>query len=207
MSIIKVALIEDQEDINLGLKYMIGNTEGFDCISFTDAESALKTISKSLVDVVLMDINLPGIDGIECTKLLKQKFPELQIMMCTVYEDDQKIFNAISAGASGYILKRSDPSKIIEAIKDLINGGSPMSSQIARKVITLLQAKNSLSLKNTILSDREKEVLDLIALGYRNKQVADKLFISISTVKTHVHNIYEKLHVSSRIEAVKKINY
>ena len=205
MNDIKVAIIEDQEDINLGIKYMINNTSGFQCISFANAEAALEGIHKGLVDVVLMDINLPGMDGIECTRILKQKFPELQVMMCTVYEDDEKIFNAIAAGASGYILKRSDSSKITAAISELYNGGSPMSSQIARKVISFLQNQKKPAADQSGLSAREKEILDLIALGYRNKEVAAKLFISVSTVKSHVHNIYEKLHVTSRIEAIKKL--
>ena len=127
-------------------------------------------------------------------------------MMCTVYEDDEKIFKAIAAGASGYILKRTEPLKLIEAIRDLYNGGAPMSSQIARKVISSMQKIEVNKMDENVLSDREKEVLELIAKGFRNKEVADKLFITVSTVKSHVHNIYDKLHVTSRIEAINKVN-
>jgi len=126
--------------------------------------------------------------------------------MCTVYEDDESIFKAIAAGASGYILKRSGPSNLIESLRDLYQGGSPMSSQIARKVIMAIQELKKEGEAESVLSDREKEVLELLAKGYRNKEVADKLFITVSTVKSHVHKIYEKLHVSSRIEAVNKVN-
>jgi DNA-binding NarL/FixJ family response regulator len=171
-----------------------------------NAESALRGIEKNLVDIVLMDINLPGMNGIDCTRIFKQRFPEIQIMMCTIYEDDEKIFKAIAAGASGYILKRTEPIKLIEAIRDLYNGGAPMSSQIARKVIMAVQEIKKGTESENVLSEREKEVLELLAKGFRNKEVADKLFISVSTVKSHVHKIYEKLHVSSRIEAVNKVN-
>jgi DNA-binding NarL/FixJ family response regulator len=184
---------------------MINNSEGLSCIAFRSAEVAIEKLNRQPVDVVLMDINLPGMDGIECTKILKQKFPELQILMCTIYENNEKVFKALSAGASGYILKRTDPSKLIEAIRDVYEGGSPMSSQIARKVITLMQSQHKETVDESTLSDREKEVLDLISKGFRNKEVADKLFISISTVKSHVHSIYEKLHVTSRVEAVNKL--
>jgi len=203
---IKVAIIEDEEDINLGLYYMINNSEGFRCVSYHNAETAITGISRDPVDVVLMDINLPGMDGIECTKILKHKFPQTQILMCTIYENNDKVFRALAAGASGYILKRTDPARLIESIRDINAGGSPMSSQIARKVITLMQSQHLKAEDETELSAREKEVLDLLAKGYRNKEVADKLFISISTVKTHVHSIYEKLHVTSRIEAFNKMN-
>jgi DNA-binding NarL/FixJ family response regulator len=206
MSSIKVTVIEDEKDINQGLNYLISMTDGFECITYFNAEDALKGITKDSADIVLMDINLPGMDGIECTRILKEKFPEMEIMMCTVYEDDEKIFKAIAAGASGYILKRTEPSKLIEAIRDLKNGGAPMSSSIARKVIAAMQQKPKSKGEVGELSEREQEVLELLGSGFRNKEVADKLAISVSTVKSHVHNIYEKLHVTSRIEAVNKIN-
>jgi DNA-binding NarL/FixJ family response regulator len=206
MPLIKVAIVEDEEDINLGLSHLIRMSEGFECRAYLNAEDALLGIQKQPVDVVLMDINLPEMNGIECTRLLKQKYPKMQIMMCTVYEDDEKIFKAIAAGASGYILKRTEPAKLVESIRDLYNGGAPMSSQIARKVISSLQQLQKSDLENDPLSEREKEVLELLGKGFRNKDVADQLFISISTVKSHVHKIYEKLHVTSRIEAVNKVS-
>lgn len=202
---IRVAVIEDEEDISQGLNYLIRSSEGFVCSNFPNAEEALKRIDGTSFDIVLMDINLPGMNGIECTQKLKQKYPALQIMMCTVYEDDEKIFRAIASGASGYILKRTEPARLIDALRDLYAGGSPISSQIARKVISSLQL-NSKYDDAEVLSEREQEVLALIAKGFRNKEVADKLFISISTVKSHIHNIYEKLHVTSRIEAVNRVN-
>jgi len=202
---IKVAIVEDEVDINQGLNHLIRLSEGFECRTYLNAEDAMKGIASHTADIVLMDINLPGMNGIDCTRILKQKYPKLQVMMCTVYEDDEKIFKAIAAGASGYILKRTEPAKLIESIRDLYNGGSPMSSQIARKVITAMQHLQETDRENYMLSAREKEVLDLLAKGFRNKDVADKLFISISTVKSHVHKIYEKLHVTSRIEAVNKM--
>jgi DNA-binding NarL/FixJ family response regulator len=202
---IRVAVVEDEVEISLGLNYLIKSSGAFECVSYPDAEEALKQIPNHPVDIVLMDINLPKMNGIECTRILKQAHPDLQIMMCTIYEDDEKIFNAIYAGASGYILKRTEPSRLIEALHDLYNGGSPISSQIARKVISLLQPGHAKKQETNVLSEREQEVLNLIAQGYRNKEVADKLFITISTVKSHVHNIYEKLHVTSRIEALNKV--
>jgi len=206
MKVIRVAVVEDQKEISEGLNYLISLSEGFECTLYFSAEDAVRGILKNRPDLVLMDINLPGMNGIDCTRILKQKFPDLQIMMCTVYEDDEKIFRAIAAGASGYILKRTEPAKLIEALRDLHNGGSPMSSQIARKVISSMQKFHAKEEEENILSDREKEVLELIAKGFRNKEVADKLFITVSTVKSHVHNIYEKLHVTSRVEAVNKMN-
>lgn len=206
MKIIRVAVIEDEKDLSEGLDYLIRLTGGFECALYMNAESALRGIQRNPVDIVLMDINLPGMNGIDCTRILKKMFPEIQIMMCTIYEDDEKIFKAIAAGASGYILKRTEPVKLIEAIRDLYNGGAPMSSQIARKVIMAVQGFKKDSEEQNDLSTREREVLELIAKGYRNKEVADKLFITISTVKSHVHKIYEKLHVSSRIEALNKLS-
>lgn len=206
MPIIRVAVVEDQPDINEGLNYLIRLSDGFESAAYLNAEDAIKGISERPVDIVLMDINLPKMNGIECTRILKRKYPRLQIMMCTIYEDDENVFKAIAAGASGYILKRTGPSRLIEALRDLYNGGAPMSSQIARKVINAMQQIQKSVKEESVLSEREKEVLELLAKGFRNKEVADKLCISISTVKSHVHKIYEKLHVTSRIEAVNKVS-
>ncbi|REJ82818.1 MAG: DNA-binding response regulator [Bacteroidetes bacterium] len=205
MNIISVAIIEDQEEIAEGLEYLIGDSGEFECSTYSTAELALHAFEKKIPDVVLMDIGLPGMSGIECTKILKSKYPELPIMICTVYENDEKIFNALASGASGYILKRTTSASLAEAIRDLRNGGSPISAPIARKVISYLQPRINVSNNDkSELSSREKEILQLLSEGYRNKEVADALHISISTVKTHIYNIYQKLHVTSRVEAINK---
>jgi DNA-binding NarL/FixJ family response regulator len=152
-----------------------------------------------------MDIHLPGISGIECVKQLKPVLPQTQFMMCTVYEDNENVFDSLCAGASGYLLKNNPPGKITDAIIDLYHGGSPMSSTIARKVINAFQPVFQKNKEAESLTKRELELLELLAKGYRYKEIADKLFISFETVRTHIHNIYEKLHVQSRIEAVNKV--
>ena len=159
---------------------------------------------KARPDVVLMDINLPRMSGIECTRRLKERQPDVPIMMLTIYEDDEKIFDSLTAGASGYLLKKTPPAKLLDAILELHNGGSPMSSRIARKVVETFRALGTSSKEIENLSKRESEILSHLAKGYRYKEIADTLFISIETVRTHIRNIYEKLHVRSRSEAVLK---
>jgi DNA-binding NarL/FixJ family response regulator len=154
--------------------------------------------------MVLMDINLPGMSGIECSRHIKEKHPKVLIMMCTVYEDDEKIFSALKAGASGYILKRASIEEIFDSIKLLLAGGSPMSATIARKVVESFMEKNSAPLDGEQLSERENEILDQLAMGLRIKEIADKLNISINTVRTHIRHIYEKLQVQTRVEALNK---
>ncbi|MEJ7770126.1 MAG: response regulator transcription factor, partial [Chitinophagaceae bacterium] len=159
--------------------------------------------------VVLMDINLGGISGIECVRRLKPLHPDILFMMCTVYEEDEKIFEALSAGANGYILKKTSPNKLLEAIRELNEGGAPMSSQIARKVVAAFRNKSipeesSPSASINLLSNREKEILEWLAKGMLYKEIAGQLFISPETVRKHVYHIYEKLHVNNRIEAVNK---
>jgi DNA-binding NarL/FixJ family response regulator len=203
--LIKVSIVEDIKEIREGLCSLINGSQGFECISsYSNAESALKGIIENPPDVVLMDIGLPGMSGIDCIRRLKSKTTGLQIIMLTVYEDDDHIFNAITAGASGYLVKKTQPAKLLEAIQDIYNGGSPMSGQIARKVIGAFQSMNKSSNETENLSPREHEILSYLAKGYRYKEIADKLFISIETVRTHLRNIYEKLHVRSRTEAVLK---
>lgn len=201
---IKVAIVEDHPEISSGLNYVISHAEGFSCNVFGSAEKALNEIIPSAFDVVLMDIQLPGMSGIECTRLLKQKYPDIKIMMCTIFEDDEKIFKAIAAGASGYLLKRTDPSTLIQSIKELMEGGAPISGRIAQKVLSAFRQTMPQVTTENLLSEREQEVLSLLAAGLRNKEVADKLSVSAATVKSHIYSIYQKLHVNSRVEAINK---
>ncbi len=199
-----IAIIEDRPEISSGLSYIISLNSGFSSKTFFSAEAAINRVTPDEFDLVLMDIQLPNMSGIECTAILKQKYPELKIMMCTVFEEDDKIFRAIAAGASGYYLKRSEPEKLIQAINELLNGGSHISSDIAVKILKVFREFVPGEVNSNILTDREKEVLSLISYGFRNKEVADKLSISLSTVKKHIYSIYQKLHVRSKIEAVNK---
>lgn len=201
---IRVAIVEDHPEISSGLSYVISHAEGFSCSVFNSAEKALAGITPSEFDMVLMDIKLPGMSGIDCTRLLKQKYPGIKIMMCTVFEDDEKIFRAIAAGASGYLLKRTEPSALIQSIKELMDGGAPISSRVARKVLFAFRQTMPQTPVESPLSEREKEVLSLIAAGLRNKEVADKLSVSNATIKSHIYSIYQKLHVNSRVEAINK---
>lgn len=181
--------------IELSAAYQLGG-------SFSNAEEAIKRIPDILPDVVLMDINLPGMSGIGCVNSLKIRFPEMLFLMCTAYEDEDKIFDSLKAGASGYILKTEGPVKIIEAIDDLVAGGSPMSGSIARKVVASFNHLENENELLTSLSDREKDVLENLAKGLISKEVADVLNISNGTVRKHVQNIYKKLQVNTRVEAV-----
>lgn len=199
---IKVAIIEDHHDIRQGMAFLLSSESDFEAALFANAEDALKRFKIEKPDIVLMDINLPGMNGIECTKIIKQTYPTVQIMMCTVYEDDDKIFNALAAGASGYMLKRAAGDSLIDSIRDLYNGGSPMSATIARKVTAFFQRKTSP--ENALLTQRENQILDLLAEGYRNKDIADQLCVSVNTIRTHIYHIYEKLHVQNRVEALNK---
>ncbi|MBL0270381.1 MAG: response regulator transcription factor [Chitinophagaceae bacterium] len=202
---IQVAIVEDIREIKEGLELLIDSSEGFRCIkTYSNAEEAMEDLPLINPDVVLMDINLPGINGIEAVRSLKPKIPATQFIMSTVYEDDENIFESLKAGASGYLLKKTAPSKILESITEVFNGGSPMSSQIARKVIGSFQQKNSIE-DSSLLTQREKEILKLLARGLRYKEIATELTISIDTVRTHTRHIYEKLQVQSRIEAINKV--
>jgi len=202
---ISVAIVEDLTDIRVGLGALIGGSPGFSCIGmYVDGEEAVDRIPHAPPDVVLMDIDMPKMNGIECIRKLKSIIPSLQIMMLTVFEDDEKIFQSLKAGASGYLLKKTPPAKLLEAIEEVFHGGSPMSGQIARKVIQAFQTQQENSPQTESLSQREHEILSYLAKGHRYKEIADELFISIETVRTHIRNIYEKLHVRSRTEAVLK---
>lgn len=202
---IKVAIVEDNDGIRESLSILISGSAGFKCIAaFNNSESAIDRIPFLNADVILMDINLPGKSGIECTRVLKEKNSKLLIIMQTVYENSEMIFESLKAGASGYLLKRTPPAKLLEAIEEVYKGGSPMSSQIARMVVESFQSKTKGENNLPLLSDREEEILHHLSRGYRYKEIAEKLFISIDTVRSHVRNIYEKLHVRSRTEAVLK---
>lgn len=199
---IRVSIVEDNNEIREGLAVLIDGSPGYRCVAtYPDAERALAQIPGLQPDVVLMDIQLPKMSGIECVEKLKEHHPDLQIMMLTVYEDDDNVFKSIVAGASGYVLKKTPPSELLEAISDLHNGGSPMSDRIARKVVQAFQQMGKSSKKTENLTQRESEILSYIAKGYQDKEIAEKLFLSSETVRTHLRNIYKKLHVRSRMEA------
>jgi DNA-binding NarL/FixJ family response regulator len=202
---IHVVIIEDIKEIREGLQMLIDSSDGFTCRkTFANAEQAIEELPSLYPDVALMDIHLPGINGIEAVRRLKNLSPDTQFIMSTIYEDDENIFESLKAGASGYLLKKTAPSKILDAISEVHHGGSPMSSQIARRVIASFQHKNSIDETN-ILTPREKEILKELSKGLRYKEIADEMKISIETVRSHARKIYEKLQVQSRTEALNKV--
>jgi DNA-binding NarL/FixJ family response regulator len=200
---ISVAIVEDDVPAREILAGWIRDADGFKCAGeFDDAETALARLPVENPSVVLFDINLPGMNGIECVRRLKPRLPNTQFVMVTVYEDANHIFDALSAGASGYMLKQTKRSELIDALKDVHAGGSPMSSQIARKVVQSFRRNESQTDGTNDLSPREREVIELLARGYLYKEIAEKLAISVPTVNTYIRRIYEKLHVRSRAQAV-----
>lgn len=202
---IRVAIVEDDLGVQKALRAIIQRAANLSfCAAYNNAESALESILDSKPDVALVDINLPGMSGIQLVEELKSRRPELHIMMITVYEDGEQIFASLQAGASGYLLKRSQPEEIIQAIEQLQAGGSPMSPEVARKVVSFFQRPAAKDNHLQTLTTRELEILTELSKGYRYKEIADRLKISIETVRSHLHNIYEKLHVQSRTEAVVK---
>lgn len=202
---IKVSIIEDDDWIRENLAAQIARTKGFECAgTYRTGEEALEQVPKAIPDVVLMDIKLPGISGIECVRQLKPRLPSTEILMLTVYEDSEKIFDSLLAGASGYLLKRTPQPEILEAIADVHRGNSPMSGHIARKVVQFFNQRGPPGPELGHLSKREREVLDHLAQGVAYKEIADVLSLSIDTVRMHVKGIYGKLHVHSRGEAVAK---
>lgn len=199
----RIGIVEDNRDLREALAMMVQFTEDFELAgSYENAEIALMSLPKNRPDAVLMDINLPGYSGIECVSLLKKDNPQILFLMCTSFDDDEKIFKSLEAGASGYILKTEGPTKIIDALNDLFDGGSPMSSSIARKVVASFSKFGAQHAEIQMLTAREKEILELLAKGKMNKEVAFALEISNGTVRKHIQNIYEKLHVNTRVEAV-----
>jgi DNA-binding NarL/FixJ family response regulator len=202
---ISLAIVEDLDEVREGLKQFISLSPDFKVIdTFKTAEEALYDLPKICPDIVIMDISLPGMNGIDCIKLVKSKTPRTQFMMFTVYENDEKVFEALKAGASGYLLKNTGLVHMIEALKELYNGGSPMSSNIARKLVTMFRDQQQESIPVEALSNRENEILQLLAKGLLYKEIADTLTISTGTVRQHIHKIYEKLHVQNRTEAINK---
>ena len=202
---IKVALVDDDEGIRASLSTLINRAPGFKLTGeFANAETALKEIPKCLPDVVLMDINLPGMKGYECVRQLKAAHPTVQFLMLTVYEDSDSLFNSLRAGASGYLLKRTASARLLEAIRDVFEGGSPMSPQLARRVVQIFSQPSPGAASLARLTPAEREFLDQLANGYAYKEIADRMKISIDTVRSYVRTVYEKLHVHSRTEAVVK---
>lgn len=203
---IRVAIVEDDVGVQIALKGIVERAPSLQFVgAYSSAEYAFNPIVTNPPDVVLMDINLPGKSGIQLVKELKAKQPQLLVMMMTVYEDGDRIFASLQAGASGYMLKRSEqPDEIVQGIEQLTQGGSPMSPEVARKVVSFFQQRKSTSDELARLTPREYEVLTELSKGYRYKEIADRLKIGVETVRTHIQKIYEKLHVESRTEAVVK---
>jgi len=200
-----VAIVEDNAELRDSIARYMAGAPGFECLgAYPTAEEALEGIPRQVPQVVLMDINLPRMSGIECVAKLKVLLPKLQIVMLTVYEDTDQVFQALAAGACGYLVKRASPDELLEAIHEVCRGGAPMSSHIARKVVQSFQAPGRSSQEVEKLSQREQEVLALLAKGHAYKQIADKMGVSLDTVRTYIRRIYDKLHVCSRVEAVVK---
>ncbi|HYV95282.1 MAG TPA: response regulator transcription factor [Chitinophagales bacterium] len=202
---LRIAIFEDNNKLRDMLYQLINGTPGFSCVgSFANANDLEFAIESTKPQVVVMDIEMPGRSGIEATRIIKEMNPQIQILMQTIFEDDEKIFESICAGASGYILKNTPPVRILEAIQEVSEGGSPMSPSIARKMLNLFQRQNKPDNQEYDLSEREKEVLGCLVKGMSYKMIADACYISLDTVKFHLKNIYTKLHVNSKSEAVIK---
>ena len=205
MDTIRVVVIEDHDQTRQMLAALIESHSDYQCVgAYPSGEAAIENIAATGAQVALVDIHLPGITGAQCVAKLKPTYPDIQFIMCTSLEDTDTIFAALQAGATGYLTKATTPGKILEAIKDAHQGGSPMSSHIARKVISFFQQKPASTTELDKLSVREQEILQYLAKGYRYKEMAGLLFISIETVRKHIHNIYEKLQVNSRTDALNK---
>jgi DNA-binding NarL/FixJ family response regulator len=208
MKNISVCIVDDNRELRNALEEIISMSDGYRCVgTIPTAEDAIRQIPLLKPDVVLMDINLGSTEsGIDCVRALKPRIPATNFMMCTVYEEDEKIFEALSAGASGYILKKTTPSKMLDAIRELYEGGAPMSSQIARKVVAAFLNRPSSTGGNELnnLTHREREILELLSRGMMYKEIALALNLANDTIRKHVYHVYEKLHVTNRVEAVNK---
>ena len=202
---ISVSIVEDSRGTRESLSELLKRSPGLRCVAaYANGEQALRELPGQIPDVVLMDINLPGMSGIECVARLKEKTPKTQVLMLTTYEEGDLIFESLRAGASGYWLKNMPPSELVHAVEQVHAGGSPMSMHIARKVVSHFQRIKKPSSEMETLTKREQEILALLAKGFLYKEIADQLGISLSTVRAHLHTVYEKLHVQSRTEAVVK---
>ena len=202
---ISIAIVEDLEEVRDGLKNFIGLSTDFTVVgTYKSGEEALAELPSLRPDIIIMDINLPGMNGIECIRLVKDKSPGSQFMMFTVYENDEKVFEALKAGASGYLLKNTGLLQIVESLKELHEGGSPMSANIARKLVNLFREPVRANVPVEVLSNRENEILQLLSKGLLYKEIADQLQITTGTVRQHIHKIYDKLHVQNRTEAINK---
>ena len=201
---IRVAIVDDDRESREGIAWIIDTSDGFTSVgTFASCREAQTEIEREAPDVVLMDVDMPSVTGIECVGKLKAAFPDIEILMLTVYSDDEKIFQSLRAGAVGYLLKKTSPQKLLEAIRDAREGGAPMSSEIARKVLQAFRPATGANLQSQ-LSPREQEFLEALIEGHSYKAIAEKLFVSVHTVRFHLHNIYAKLHVNSRSEAIAK---
>lgn len=204
-SIIKAAIVEDQRDIREGLVMLINGTAGYHCAgSYRSMEEALDRIKHDLPDVVLCDIGLPGMSGIEGIRILKERFPNLLLLMLTVYDDDDRIFDALCAGACGYLLKRTTPARLLESLKEAVTGGAPMSPEVASRVITLFREIRPPEHADYELTPHEARLLKLLVDGHNYTTAAEELKVSYNTVKFHMRHVYEKLQVHSKSEAVAK---
>ena len=202
---LRIAVVEDDKTVREGLQMLLNGSPGFTCVAaYGNGEDAVAQLPEVNPDVVLMDINLPGISGIECILALKEQNFPAQFIMLTVFEDPDAIFQSLSAGATGYLIKQTPPAKLLEAIQDVYRGGSPMSGEIARKVVQSFQHPVPASGPDNGLTKREEEILSYLVKGYFYKEIAGQLFISTETVRTHIRNIYEKLQVRTRSEAILK---
>jgi DNA-binding NarL/FixJ family response regulator len=203
---IRVAIVEDLQEVADGLAAFIQQAPDIQLTgSFRTAEAAVIELPLLLPDIVIMDINLPGISGIECVRKVKALAPSIQFMMFTVYENNEQVFEALKAGASGYLLKKTSPAQIIESVKELQQGGSPMSASIARKLVSVFQQQPTVAAEAAKLTAREKEVLELTAKGLLYKEIANQLGIGFGTVRQHLYKVYEKLHVQNKTEAINKV--
>lgn len=203
---IRVAIVEDDEILAASIADAVADDEGLTIVGVHQrAESFLEALDQHLPDVTIMDIHLPGIDGVEAVRQAKARYPAMQFVVCTVHDDDDHLFEALCAGATGYLVKDAAPERIVIAVKEIFVGGSPMSPGIARRVIQAFQRQRTPSPEIHRLTDRERQVLEQLAQGYRYKEIADRLQVSMDTVRTHVRNLYDKLQVSSRTDALNKL--
>ena len=200
---ITVVLFEDNPQLREGLAMLIGGTDGYKVLAaFKDCSNLVEDLKTHQPDVVLMDIDMPGMNGIDALKVICQHYPDIKVLMLTVFDDNKNIFEALKSGANGYILKKTQPAKLLEYINDAYNGGAPMTASVATQVLTMFSKLESYSSTDYNLSDREKQVLQLLVNGYSYKMIAAEMFIAIDTVRSHIKKIYEKLHVNSKSEAV-----